>query len=98
MDDLLIASKDLESIVKCLLDDHKFKLKGTSPIKYHLDCDFFRDSENTLCFVPKKYVEDIISIFEATFGYKPSTKVHLPLEKGDHPELDTSKFLDANRI
>ena len=96
VDDLLIASKDPESIAKYLLDDHKFKLKGTGPIKYHLD--FFRDSENTLCFAPRKYAEKMISIFEATFGHKPNTKVHLPLEKGDYPELDTSEFLDTDGI
>ena len=63
VDNLLIASKDLESIIKCLLDNHKFKFKGSSPIKYHLDCNFFRDSNNTLCFAPKKYAAKIISIF-----------------------------------
>ena len=30
-----------------------------------------------------------------SFGSKPSAKVHSPLEKGNHPELDTSQFLDA---
>jgi len=28
------------------------------------------------------------------FGTKPSTKPLSPLEKGDHPEIDDSKFLD----
>ena len=63
VDNLLITSKDQESIVKCLLDDYELKLKGTGPIKYHLGCDFFRDSENALSFTSKKYVEKIISIF-----------------------------------
>ena len=40
MDNLLIASKDPESFVKCLLEDYKFKLKGTGSIKHHLGCDF----------------------------------------------------------
>ena len=40
----------------------------------------------------------MISIFEVTFGHKPSTGVHSPLEKGNNPELDASEFLDAEGI
>ena len=32
------------------------------------------------------------------FGEKPSAKMYLPLEKGDHPELDDSELLDATGI
>ena len=49
VDDLLISSKDSENVVKCLLEDHKFKLKGTGPIKYHLGCDFSEIAR--MCFV-----------------------------------------------
>ena len=97
-DNLLIASKDPEKIINCLLNDHEFKLKGTRAIKYHLGYDFFRDSENTLCFVPKKYIEKLISLFLHTFSCKLNTKVHSSLEKGDYPELDTSDVLDKDRI
>jgi len=40
VDDLLIASKDPESIVKLLMETHQFKLKGTGPTEFHLGCDF----------------------------------------------------------
>ena len=43
VDDLLIASKDPESVVKDLKDLHKVKLKGTGAISYHLGCYLFRD-------------------------------------------------------
>ena len=32
------------------------------------------------------------------FGEKPSQRVHSPIEKGDHPELDTSEFLEPDDI
>jgi hypothetical protein len=32
------------------------------------------------------------------FGSQPSTKHRSPLAKNDHPELDTSKSLDEDRI
>jgi hypothetical protein len=36
--------------------------------------------------------------YKQMFGEKPSTKVHLPLEKGDHPELDTTEHLDQTGV
>ena len=98
VEDVLIASKDPESIVKCLLEDHKFKLKGAGSIKYYLGCDFFRDSKNVLCFTPRKCVKKTISIFEAAFGHKQSTKAHSSLKKGDYPELNASEFLETEEI
>jgi len=45
VDDLMIASKDPEAIVKTLMEKCQFKLKGTSPAEFHLGCDFFCDEE-----------------------------------------------------
>ena len=56
--------------------------------------DFFRDSNGVLCISAKKYIEKMISSYETYFGTKPSQKYSSPLDKGDHPELDTSEFLD----
>jgi hypothetical protein len=42
----------------------------------------------------KKYIEKMMMGYEQMFGEKPVSKVHSPLEKGDHPELDTSELLD----
>ena len=52
VDDLGIASKDPKGIVDQLQDKYKFVLKVTGPIKFHLGCDYFRDSDGTLCFAP----------------------------------------------
>ena len=79
-------------------DVYKFKLKGTRVISYNLGGNFFRDTKGVLYFVPKKYIERIISIFEIMFRDKPSNKIHSRLEKRDRPVLDTSKFLDQDGI
>ena len=47
---------------------------------------------------PKKYIEKLVANYECLFGSKPFQSVSLPLEKGDHPELDTSELLDAKGI
>jgi hypothetical protein len=43
VDNLFIISKNPKAIMDALVDDYKFKLKGTGPVEFHLGCDFFRD-------------------------------------------------------
>ena len=98
VDDLLIVSKNPKEITDILVNEYKFKLKGTGPIKHHLGCEFYRDEEGVLCFAPKRYIEKMIDIHKNTFGVKPKLNISSPLEKGDHPELDTSELLDQDGI
>jgi hypothetical protein len=95
VDDLAIAMKDPQRFVDVLTEKHKFKLKGTGSISFHLGCDFFRDDDGTLCMAPRKYIEKMVSNYEMIFGEKPKLNVNSPLEKGDHPEIDTSEILDS---
>ena len=97
VDDLCIAAKDPEEIIKLLEDKYGYKLKGTGPLKFHLGCDYFRDEHGVLCFAPKKYIEKMIGNYFQMFGEKPKPYTS-PLEKGDHPELDTSPELDEEGI
>jgi len=95
VDDPMIASKDLDSIVKMLMEKHQFKLKGAGPAEFHSGCDFFRDEEGVLCQLPKKHIEKILENCRRIFGTwpKPATS---PLTAGDHPELDTSELLNED--
>jgi hypothetical protein len=45
-----------------------------------------------------KYVEKLIKNYERMFGEPPKQNVSSTLEKGDHPELDSSEFLDEKGI
>ena len=94
VDDLAIAMKYCNEFISVLQDKYKFKLKGTGTITYHLGMDFFRDKDNTLCMAPRKYIEKICDSFERMFGHAPKQNVTSPIEKNDHPELDTSELLD----
>jgi hypothetical protein len=99
VDDLAIASKAPNDIIRALTEDYKFKLKGTGPIEFHLGCDFFRDKEGVLCFAPRKYIDKLVASYERMFGSKPNTtKITSPLVKGDHPEIDESVFLEEKGI
>ena len=98
VDDLIIASKDPESLLNKLIEDHKFKLKGTGPITFHLGCDFFRDEDGVLCMQPRKYIDRMCDNYERIFGTKPKQTYTSPLEKGDHPELDDSELCDMEGV
>jgi hypothetical protein len=95
VDDLAIAMENPETFTKILEQRYNFKLKGTGNLTFHLGCDFFRDSDGVLCMSPLKYIDRLVDTYVRIFDEKPKTTVHSPLEKGDHPELDTSDFLDA---
>jgi hypothetical protein len=98
VDDLAVASKDPGKITNELIEKHKFKLKGTGEITYHLGCDYFRDSTGTLCTSPRTYVDKMVDAYERMFGTKPRLTYASPIEQNDHPELDTSEFLDMDGI
>jgi hypothetical protein len=97
VDDLVICSKEPQSIIDKLSGHHKFNLKGTGPIHFHLGCDYFKDHDNTLCYGPRRYIEKMIQDFERMFGHKPRAYTS-PLEKGDHPETDDSDILELDGI
>ena len=97
VDDLGIASKNPQAIVDELESKHKFKLKGTGPIHFHLGCDYFRDKDGVLCYAPKKYVDKMLDNFVRHFGHKPKPYTS-PLEPGDHPETDDSELLNMEGI
>ena len=48
VDDLLIGLKEPWAIIDMLEGPHKFKLKGSGPITFHLGCDFMRDDNGHL--------------------------------------------------
>ena len=98
VDDLALALKDPQAFIKDLQDKQGFTFKGSGPISFHLGCDFHRDKDGVLCMKPQKHLEKVFQGFERTFGEKPSWRFHSPVEKGDHPEIDTSELPDETGI
>ena len=98
VDDLAFALRNPQEFVDILMSKYKFKLKGTGPIAFHLGMDIYRDDDGILCIAPRKYIERMIATYERIFGEAPRQVVTSPLEKGDHPELDTSDLLDDEGI
>lgn len=98
VDDIAIVSKNPKVIIDTLTTKYKLKLKGSGPIKYHLGSDFSRDEHGVLSMSPKKYIERMTDNYVRMFGSKPKVLYSSPLERGDHPELDTTDELDVDGI
>ena len=90
-------AKDPESLLKQLEDIYGYKLEGSGPIKYHLQCDYFKDQDGNLTYAPQKYFKKLIENFTGMFGHKPKQYTS-PLNSNNHPELDTSEDLNHNDI
>ena len=97
VDDLLIASKNPQAIIDMLEKEHNFKLKGTGTVEHHLGCNCERGKDGVLRMKPKDCIVKMMSECERIHGRKPK-ECSSPLEKGDHPELDTSDLLDMEGI
>jgi len=93
VNNLLIASKDPSSIIKTLSDEHKFKLKGTGAVFFHLGCDWICNDDGNLCYTPHQHIEKVMDNYLHLFGARPHN-AHSPTVQGDHPELDASELLD----
>jgi hypothetical protein len=97
VDDLCLALKNPEALIKRLREEYKYKLKGVGSLHYHLGAEYSRDKDGTLAQGSQRYVEKMMSTYKQFFNEKPKEYAS-PLEKGDHPELDTSEFVDAEGI
>jgi hypothetical protein len=98
VDDLCISSKDPKAITDTLTEQYGFKLKGTGPIDYHLGMTFCRNNRNDLCISPQHYIEKMVESYKQMLNEYPLSKANSPLDSNDHPEVNTSKFLDEDGI
>jgi hypothetical protein len=92
VDDLLIASREPQSIITALETTHKFKLKGSGPTEFHLGCDFVRDEHGRLGYAPSSTSKDGSKL--RTYLWTETQECFQSAREGDHPELDCSELLN----
>ena len=99
VDDLAAVMKNPAEFFRRLEDPeiHGYSLKGVGPPEYHLGGNFGRDPDGTLWWGSKTYVEKMLANYERQFGSLPK-KQNVPMDDGDHPEMDTSDIVsEADR-
>ena len=98
IDDLCIVAQDPKQIINTLKSKYKLKVKGDGPLTYHLGADYYQDPDGTMVSQPKKYIEKLKETYVILFNTEPSKGFKTPLEKNDHPELDTSNILEGQQV
>ena len=98
VDDLCIAEQNPTELINILKSKYQLKVKGDGPLTYHLGADYFHDPDGTMVCQPKKYIEKLKKTNIRLFNTEPSKGLKTPLEKNDHPELDTSDILVGQQV
>ena len=100
VDDLCITAEKPEDIVNTIKTKYKLKVKvkGDGKLSYHLGADCFRDQDGTMVCQPKKYIESLNETYTRLFKDSPPKGLKTPLDKNDHPELDTSDLLEGESV
>ncbi len=98
VDDLAMALVDPKEFVCNLETNYGFKFKGTGPISFHIGMDICREDDGTLCITSPKYIERSLLHYEKVCGKSPKTTYSSPVEKGDHPEIYNTDFLNDDGI
>ena len=90
VDDFIIASKHPEIIMKLIKE--VYDIKGEGPPEYYLGNDY-KVYNGRYAVGCKKYIKESIRRIEV-LSKITIKRQSTPLLTGDHPELDTSEFLD----
>jgi len=60
----IYIAHDLKAIVDVLSQKYGYKFKNADLLAFHFGCDFFHDSDGTLCFDPIKYIQSMIGALQ----------------------------------
>ena len=96
VDDLCIAAESPSAIIQIFKSKYHLKVKGDGKLTYHLGADYFEYPDGTFVSQPKKYIDKLADTYKRLFNEDPPKGYKSPLDKNDHPELDTSEILEGD--
>ena len=65
-------------------------------MNYHLGSDYFEDPDGTFVSQPRKYIDMLADTYKRLFNGDPPKGYKTPLDKNDHPELDTYEIQEGD--
>ena len=92
VDDLCIAAKSPSAIIQISKAKYHLKVRGDGKLTYHLGADYFEDPDGTFVSQPRKYNDKLADTYMRLFNDDPPKGYKTPLDKNEHPELDTSEI------
>ena len=72
------------------------KVKGNGKLNNHLGAGYFEDPDGTFVSQPRKYIDKLADTYKRLFNGDPPKCYKNPLDKNDHPELDTSEIPEGD--
>ena len=96
VDDLCIAAEPARASIQIFKLKYHLKVKGDGKLTYHLGADYIEDPDGTFVGQPKKYIDKLADTYKCLFNDDPPKGFQTPLDKNDHPELDTSEILEGD--
>ena len=63
---------------------------------YHLGADYLEDPDGTFVSQPRKYIDKLADTYRRLINDDPPKVYKTPLDKNEHPELDTSEILEGD--
>ena len=96
VDDLCIAAESPSAIIQIFKSKYHLKVKVDGKLIYHLGADYFEDPDGTYVSQSKKYIEMLADTYTRLFNDDPPKGYKTPLDKNDHPELDTSEIIEGD--
>ena len=96
VDGLFIAAESVSAIIQIVKSKYHLKVKGDGKLTYHLGADYFDDPDGTFVSQPKKYNDKLADTYKRLFNEDPPKGYKTPLDKNDHPELDTFEILEGD--
>ena len=94
--DLCIAAESSSAIIQIFKTKYHLKVKGDGKLTYHLGADCFENPDGTFVSQPRKYIDKLTDTYIRLFNDDPPKGYKTPLDKNDHPELDTSEILEGD--
>ena len=96
IDDLCIAPEFPSPNIQIFKSKYHLKLKGDCKLTYHLGADSFEDPDGSFVSQTKKYIDQLADTYKRLFNDDPPKGYKTPVDKKDHPELDTSEILEGD--
>ena len=95
VDDLCIAAESPSAILDIFMTKYHLKVEGDGKLSYHLGTDYFEDPDGTHVSHLKKSIDLLAETYKRLFTKEAPKSHKTPLDKNDHPELDTSEILEG---
>ena len=90
------AAESPSTIIDIFKTKYNSNVKRDGKLSYHLGTDYFEDPDGTFVSQPRKYINMFAETYKRLFNDELPKDHKTPLDKNDHPQLDTSEIVEGD--